>query len=60
MRIFPMDALAAIVLSNPVFSGPVLANSWQDTLEVAKGQTVYWNAWGGNPQTNAFIVWVGQ
>ena len=60
MRIFLTAALAAIVLSNPVLSDPVLADSWQDTLEAAKGQTVYLNAWGGNPQTNAFIVWFGQ
>ena len=32
---------------------------WSETLARAKGQTVYWNAWGGDPRTNAFIVWVG-
>ncbi|MCB1407846.1 MAG: ABC transporter substrate-binding protein, partial [Rhodobacteraceae bacterium] len=26
----------------------------------ARGQTVYWNAWGGDARTNAFITWVGQ
>jgi putative thiamine transport system substrate-binding protein len=25
----------------------------------AEGQTVYWNAWGGDPATNDFIAWVG-
>ena len=60
MRISLMSALATIVLSNPILFNPVLADSWQDTLEAAKGQTVYWNAWGGDPQTNAFIAWVGQ
>lgn len=24
----------------------------------AEGQTVYWNAWGGDPATNDFIAWV--
>lgn len=35
---------------------PALAD-WQQTLTEAKGQTVYWNAWGGDPRTNAFIEW---
>ncbi len=36
------------------------AGSWDDTLAKARGQTVYWNAWGGDPTTNDFIAWVGQ
>lgn len=36
-----------------------LAADWQATLEAARGQTVYWNAWGGDERTNAFINWVG-
>ena len=24
-----------------------------------KGETVYWNAWGGDERTNGFIAWVG-
>lgn len=38
---------------------PALAD-WQDTLDAARGQTVYWNAWGGDARTNAFITWVGE
>jgi putative thiamine transport system substrate-binding protein len=37
---------------------PALAD-WQQTLDTARGQTVYWNAWGGDARTNAFIAWVG-
>ena len=33
--------------------------AWDDVLARARGQTVYWNAWGGDPRTNAFIAWVG-
>lgn len=36
------------------------ADNWNATLAEAKGQTVYWNAWGGDERTNAFIAWVGQ
>lgn len=39
-------------------ASPALAD-WQGTLAAAKGQTVYWNAWGGDARTNAFIAWVG-
>lgn len=38
---------------------PALAD-WQQTLDAARGQTVYWNAWGGDARTNAFIAWVGE
>jgi putative thiamine transport system substrate-binding protein len=35
------------------------AASLDDTLAEARGQTVYWHAWGGDPQINAYIEWVG-
>jgi putative thiamine transport system substrate-binding protein len=35
------------------------AASWDETLAAARGQTVYWHAWGGDPQVNAYIAWVG-
>ncbi|MFC3179485.1 ABC transporter substrate-binding protein [Cypionkella sinensis] len=41
-----------------MFATPALAD-WAQTLEAAKGQTVYFNAWGGDARTNAFIAWVG-
>ncbi|POF34407.1 ABC transporter substrate-binding protein [Roseibium marinum] len=33
---------------------------WQATLQEAKGQTVYFHAWGGEPRINAFIAWAGR
>jgi len=33
--------------------------AWDAVLARAKGETVYWNAWGGDERTNAFIAWVG-
>jgi putative thiamine transport system substrate-binding protein len=33
--------------------------TWADIVARAKGQPVYWNAWGGDERTNAFIAWVG-
>ncbi|MEH6495470.1 MAG: ABC transporter substrate-binding protein, partial [Pseudomonas marincola] len=34
--------------------------NWQDVQEKAKGQTVYWNAWGGSELINSYISWVGK
>ena len=34
--------------------------AWDETLAEARGQTVYWNAWGGDEQINAYIAWVGE
>jgi len=38
---------------------PAFAQDWQATLDAARGQTVYFNAWGGDERTNAFIAWAG-
>lgn len=35
------------------------ASDWTAVLEQAKGQTVYWHAWGGSTNTNDFIAWLG-
>jgi putative thiamine transport system substrate-binding protein len=45
-------------LATPALATPTTAD-WQQTLDTARGQTVYWNAWGGDARTNAFIAWVG-
>ena len=52
MRLLLIPALALTLAT------PALAD-WQETLTAAKGQTVDWNAWGGDARTNAFIAWVG-
>ena len=33
---------------------------WSEVLARGRGQTVYWNAWGGDDRTNAFVEWVGE
>ena len=37
----------------------ILSQSFEDIIQQAKGQTVYWHAWGGSTQYNDFIAWVG-
>lgn len=55
-----MSLKLTTVLAALLLAGPALADDWQATLDAARGQTVYWNAWGGDERTNAFIEWVGQ
>ena len=33
--------------------------AWNDVVASAKGQEVFWNAWGGDERINAYIAWVG-
>lgn len=46
--------LVAAVLAS---SSMAAAETWDDVLAKARGQTVYWNAWGGSQQTNDYIQW---
>ncbi|PZQ99899.1 MAG: ABC transporter substrate-binding protein [Cereibacter sphaeroides] len=48
----------AAVMALPALAQPDPAN-WQAVLDEARGQTVYFNAWGGDPKINDFIAWVG-
>ena len=33
---------------------------WDAVLEEARGQTVYWSAWAGDPRINAYVEWVAE
>jgi putative thiamine transport system substrate-binding protein len=54
LRLVTIAALMLITLSG------ARADAWDDTVAEARGQTVYWNAWGGDEQVNAYIAWVGE
>jgi putative thiamine transport system substrate-binding protein len=54
LRPLTIAALTLIMLS------AARADAWDNTLAAARGQTVYWNAWGGDEQINAYIAWVGE
>lgn len=57
-RFFPavFAAIAMAVCASPC----VAAESWDNIVAKARGSTVYWNAWGGDGRTNAFIDRVGK
>lgn len=46
-----MTALSATAEPDPT--------NWEAVKEEARGQTVYWNAWGGSDTINSFIDWIG-
>lgn len=53
-----LSTLAAIALS---LAMPTLASAdWSKIQSEAKGQTVYFNAWGGSDATNAYITWAAK
>jgi putative thiamine transport system substrate-binding protein len=54
LRLLTMAALMLVPLCG------ARADAWDDTLAEARSQTVYWNAWGGDEQINAYIAWVGE
>lgn len=60
MRLLRSLALftAILGLSAPAAAGQTL--SWDTITAKAEGQTVYWNAWGGDERINAYIAWVGE
>nr|WP_242511774.1 ABC transporter substrate-binding protein [Rhodobaculum claviforme] len=49
-----MLALAAPAAADPD------PRDWPGVLEAARGQTVHWHAWAGDPRINDFIAWVGR
>ncbi len=56
MRLLALAAAALSLLAAPVRAE---TRSFEEIAAKARGQTVNWNAWAGDPQTNAFIEWVG-
>jgi putative thiamine transport system substrate-binding protein len=52
---------ALLVITAVLFALPAMAGEPFDSVrERARGQTVYFNAWGGSPQINDYIAWVGE
>ncbi len=54
-----LRAFFLVVLILGGFSGRANADAWNTVLSEARGQTVHFNAWGGDDRINAYIAWVG-
>lgn len=50
-------ALPALMMASA--ASAVDPDDWDAVLQEARGQTVYWHAWGGDARINAFIASVG-
>lgn len=55
----PALALISLMVSAPL-GAQTADQSWEEIVAKAKGQTVYWNAWGGDDRINAYIAWAGE
>ncbi|EFO33115.1 protein YnjB [Roseibium sp. TrichSKD4] len=54
-------ASAALCFSFATSLGSANADAWtDDTLDAARGQTVYFHAWGGEQRINAYIDWAAK
>ncbi|MBI1417294.1 MAG: ABC transporter substrate-binding protein [Limimaricola sp.] len=53
-------ALILALLAPGLAMADTAPSDWPAVEAAARGQTVYWDAWGGSTATNDFIAWVGQ
>jgi putative thiamine transport system substrate-binding protein len=60
--LFVLGFLLAFGLAGGLSGGAARAQapSWDQALASARGQSVFWNAWGGDERINAYIAWVGK
>jgi len=52
-------AVSLFTLTGVAFAADPDPSKWDQVLADAKGETVYWNAWGGAENINAYIEWAG-
>ncbi|MCO5059492.1 MAG: ABC transporter substrate-binding protein [Rhizobiaceae bacterium] len=59
MRSLLLGAAALLAMSFAALSDEPKPADWTAVLDDARGETVYWNAWGGSENINAYIEWAG-
>ncbi|WP_404933858.1 ABC transporter substrate-binding protein [Nitratireductor sp. L15S-10] len=57
--VFSTAILALGAVSASAGQGGPNPDDWASVLEDARGETVYFNAWGGSQNINAYIEWAG-
>ena len=57
-RILAAGVIAGVSGLPAIAAGQDLAD-WTAVEKSASGQTVYFNAWGGSENINAYLEWVG-
>lgn len=58
-KVLTITAALALGLA-PLHAQTPDPQDWPSIEQAARGQTVYWHAWGGDPRINAFIASVGE
>ncbi|WP_136248199.1 ABC transporter substrate-binding protein [Halomonas borealis] len=59
LLILPLALLAVLPFATPSHAEEA-PKAWADIEAEAQGQTVYWNAWGGDATVNRYIDWVAE
>nr|WP_255700071.1 ABC transporter substrate-binding protein [Jiella avicenniae] len=55
-----MAMAASLVFAGAARAEDAPGGAWQSVLDEAKGETVYFDAWGGSQNINDYIAWVGE
>jgi putative thiamine transport system substrate-binding protein len=53
-------SFASLLAAAPFIAPARAQEGWSAIEAEARGQTVYFNAWAGSPQVNAYLVWAGE
>lgn len=59
MKFLLSAAVSFLAVTGASFAADPDPAKWNEVLADAKGETVYWNAWGGAENINAYIEWAG-
>jgi putative thiamine transport system substrate-binding protein len=54
-----LSAAAALRVARLSAAGTADPSNWGAVMAAARGQTVRWHAWAGDPRINAYIAWAG-
>jgi putative thiamine transport system substrate-binding protein len=60
MRLIPAAFAALVLLVSTACAGAPDPADWPAVLDEARGQTVYFHAWGGEPRINDYIAWAAE
>lgn len=53
-------AVVVLLLCSSAIGANLSDKSWPEIVGASKGQTVYFNAWGGSEATNDYILWAAR
>ncbi|MDH6231247.1 putative thiamine transport system substrate-binding protein [Mesorhizobium soli] len=59
MKRLLLAAISVCALTLQALAGNPDPAKWDEVLAEAKGETVYFNAWGGSENINAYLEWAG-